>query len=448
MFEPLPIQRPGLTRRLTDPAEDPAKIVSQPIATSAAPPTRGPTAPRPQINRTLFPMGAPGTAPAADSARVAPRPQVSRTLAAAGAPAIVRPDTWTPTLNSGSDKATGAPVYDNASIDRLVARRPIPQPASQPAAAGGVQRRLIPRPAPNGASTFGQSVRTMPDDNQPLLRRPQVAVRGVGEMAEYYNASEDRAARQKLASDLGSQRFRLEMIAGNPGRRGRAALDALGQNAQQQAALAAGGERLSAEAIQNRAQRGNVLANTGMEQAGQDRRTQFDADNRLGIAGMNDATNRAQIAAGQDKGETITSADGRVFRLNGNSATLVTDADGKPITQAAPRDPSAITPGQVLDSLGTELKAATDQLTAMQGINGTATPEQTQVQQAYVQNLQQQINGVRGGRQGGGNGAAAGAGADQQQRARPGWEQFQARAKAQGSRMTPEQLRAYYDQMQ
>lgn len=446
MFEPLPIQRPGLTRRLTDPAEDPAKIVSQPIATSAAPPTRGPTAPRPQINRTLFPMGAPGTAPAADSARVAPRPQVSRTLAAAGAPSIVRPDTWTPTLNSGSDKATGAPVYDNASIDRLVARRPIPQPASQPTAVQP-ERALIPRPAPNVASTFGQSVRTLPDDNQLQVRRPQVAVRGAGEMAEYYNASADREARQKLASDLDSQRFRLEMIAGNPGRRGRAALDALGQNAQQQAALAAGGERLSAEAIQNRAQRGNMLANTGMEQAGRDRRTQFDADNRLSIAGMNDATNRAQIAAGQDKGETLTSADGRVFRLSGNSATLVTDADGKPITQAAPRDPSAITPGQVLDSLGTELKAATDQLTAMQGINGTATPEQLQAQQAYVQNLQQQISGVRGGQHGGTNGAAVGAGTGQQ-RAKPGWEQFQARAKAQGSRMTPEQLRAYYDQMQ
>lgn len=445
MFEPLPIQRPSLTRRLTDPAEDPAKIVSRPTATTAAPPTGGPTAPRPQINRTLSPMGAPATAPAADSARVAPRPQVSRTLAAAGAPAIVRPDTWTPTLNSGSDKATGAPVYDNASIDRLVARRPIPQPASQTSAP---VRPLIRRP--QTASTFGQSVLTMPDDNQPLLRRPQVAVRGVGEMAEYYNASADREVRQKLASDLDSQRFRLEMIAGNPGRRGRAALEALGQNAQQQTALAAGGERLSADAIQNRAQRGNVLANTGMEQAGADRRAELaaagaDADRsqQLDIARMDDATRRA----GQDKAETLTGADGRIWRVGADgTARPVADAEGKQISGAQPRDPNALTQGQVLDSLGSELKAATDQLTAMQGINGTATPEQLQAQQAYVQNLQQQIAGARGGRQSGGDQAATGAG--QQPRAKPSWEQFQARARAQGSRMTPEQLRAYFDQMQ
>lgn len=85
------------------------------------------------------------------------------------------------------------------------------------------------------------------------------------------------------------------------------------------------------------------------------------------------------------------------------------------------------------------MKAATDQLTAMQGINGTSTPERLQAQQTYVQNLQAQVSAARGGQQGGGAG---------QPRAKPSWEQFQARAKAQGSRMTPEQLRAYYDQMQ
>lgn len=429
----------GLTRRLTDPAEDPAKVAPRSAAATTTQPTETPSAPRPLINRTLSASGTPATAPA-DPARIAPRPQISRTSAEVSAPTVARADTWTSTLNSGTDKVTGAPVYDNASIDRLVARRQLPQPAPQPAPQAGAARMpvrsLIQRQ--QGAAASGQSVLTMPDDNQPLRRRPQVAVRGAGEMAEYYNARDDLEARQKLASDLDSQRFRLEMIAGNPGRRGRAALEALGQNSQQRASLAAGGERLSAEAIQNRAQRGNVLENTGMEQAGADRRAELaatgaDADRsqQFDIARMDDATRRA----GQDKAETLTGADGRMWLVGADgTARPVADADGKQIAGAQPRDPSALTQGQVLDSLGSELKAATDQLTAMQGINGTSTPEQVQAQQTYVQNLQQQIQGARGGAW--------------QQRAKPSWEQFQARAKAQGSRMTPEQLRAHYDQMQ
>ena len=116
----------------------------------------------------------------------------------------------------------------------------------------------------------------------PLLSRAAVApsmgpsLRGPDEMAEQYNSREDREARAKLASDLDSQRFRLEMIAGNPGRRGRAALEALSQNAQQRAALAGNAERLSAEALQGRANRANTLANTGLEQQGLDRRSEQD----------------------------------------------------------------------------------------------------------------------------------------------------------------------------
>lgn len=127
------------------------------------------------------------------------------------------------------------------------------------------------------ASTFGLPVTDPRIDEQrtPAAQSPLV-LRGADAMAEQYNASADREARQKLASDLDSQRFRLEMIAGNPGRRGRAALEALTQNAQQQAALAAGGERLSAEAMQGRANRANTLANTALEQQGLDRRSEQD----------------------------------------------------------------------------------------------------------------------------------------------------------------------------
>ena len=408
----------ALNRTFTDTPDDPAKSV----------PTIGST-PTPALSRTA-------TAPA--NRVFSPESTAPAPSASVGSVKLGRAprDTWTTTRASGSAIGVTAPAA---------------QRTNAPALTRGSQV----------ASTFGQSVLTMPDDNtpRPLLSRPTDtggmtlptggAYRGADAMAEHYNASADREARQKLASDLDSQRFRLDMIAGNPGRRGRAALEALGQNAQQQAALAAVGERLSAEAQQGRANRANTLANTGLEQAGADRRAELaatgaDADRsqQLDIARMDDATRRA----GQDKAETLTGADGRMWRVGADgTARPVADADGKQIAGAQPRDPAALTQGQVLDSLGSELKAATDQLTAMQGINGTATPEQLQAQQAYVQNLQQQIAGARGGRQSGGDQAAAG---DGQQRAKPSWEQFQARAKAQGSRMTPEQLRAYFDQMQ
>lgn len=331
----------ALNRTFTDTPDDPAKSVPTPALSRTA------TAP---ANRVFSPEStAPTPSAPVSSVKLNRAPR----------------DTWTTKRASGIGVA-GEPVYDNAILERVSAKA-----GEQPAAAAGsvstmgvtapaIQRTNAPALTRGSqvASTFGQSVLTMPDDNQPLLRRPQVAVRGVGEMAEYYNASADREARQKLASDLDSQRFRLEMIAGNPGRRGRAALEALGQNAQQQAALAAGGERLSADAIQNRAQRGNVLANTGMEQAGADRRAELaatgaDADRsqQFDIARMGDATRRA----GQDKAETLTGADGRMWRVGTDgTARPVADADGKQIAGAQPRDPAALTQGQVLDSLGSE----------------------------------------------------------------------------------------------
>lgn len=139
---------------------------------------------------------------------------------------------------------------------------------------GGSQALTRSQPV---ASTFGLPV-TDPRMNDQVApaARPTMALRGADAMAEQYNAREDRDARAKLASDLDSQRFRLEMIAGNPGRRGRAALEALSQNAQQRAALASNAERLSAEALQGRENRANTLANTGLEQQGLDRRTAQD----------------------------------------------------------------------------------------------------------------------------------------------------------------------------
>ena len=447
------------------------------------------------IPARTMPPPAPPAAENTTGSRAAAPPRHRTLRQPAPKVADTAPGEWQRTLNSGTGEF-GEPVYDDASIARLAQRTgnnrtltPAPAadgvvPSTNPATAPAAPRALSPaartlagypttapapisaipvtrtlsleqrsRAVPPVASTFGQSVRTMPDDNIVTVQQPQVSLRGADQMGEYYDSREDREARRKLASDLDSERFRQEMIAGNPGRRGRAALEALADNARQRAALAAGGEQLSAAAIQNRAERDNRTGIAGMQEAGQDRRTQIAADaaadreaaeraQQLDIAVMQDATTRAGQESRQ---ETLTSADGRVWRIGSDGAARpVTDADGKQLSGAQPRDPNALTPAQTLESLTAELKAATDGYTAMTGAAGTATPGEVAAQASYIQNLRQQLAAVRGG---GGASPAAPAGAGGQ-RQKPTWAEFQRRAQQQGSRMTPEQLRAYYDQMQ
>lgn len=207
--------------------------------------------------------------------------------------------------------------------------------------------------------------------------------RDASQMGEYYNAKEDREARQKLLSDLDSQRFRLEMIAGNPGRRGRAAIDALGDNARQRAELATAGEKLSNDAVQNRYQRQNMLDNTGMEQSGamdrtrlqeqgatqrtgmqEDgamRRTMVDANSRyqaaLAGAGMRrrgeDPQTFAEIAKGY--GGDLTAASQAVLR---NKAAAGEDLTDDPLATMA------------LTNLSDEVLAGNGRM-ARRGIGGT-----------------------------------------------------------------------------
>lgn len=223
---------------------------------------------------------------------------------------------------------------------------------------------------PRVASTFGMSVNDprINDQTAPVAR-PQGVFRGPDAMAEAYNSREDREARQKQLSDLDSQRFRLEMIAGNPGRRGRAAIEALGQNAQQQAALAAGGEKLSAEAVQNRAQRNNVLANTGMEQAGQTTRQRMAGD----VASQGqfldyDAKNRETNASLIDKPQYVTDAQGRYLRVGADGAAPVTDASGAAIQMPPPAQQRDYGAEKLMD-------AYTGILNGMRDINGQLPPD-------------------------------------------------------------------------
>lgn len=187
------------------------------------------------------------------------------------------------------------------------------------------------------ASTFGLPVTDprMNDQVTPAARSPGT-LRGPDAMAEQYNAREDREARAKLASDLDSQRFRLEMIAGNPGRRGRAALEALSQNAQQRAALAGNAERLSAEALQGRANRANTLANTGLEQQGLDRRSEQDillrrdalAAEQSGVSQVLNGENGTVSLLRRDGSvQGVQNPDGTPFRAPGQDRGQLTAAD-------------------------------------------------------------------------------------------------------------------------
>ncbi|HSD17225.1 MAG TPA: hypothetical protein VLC71_08225 [Thermomonas sp.] len=259
------------------------------------------------------------------------------------------------------------------------------------------------------------------DEPPASARRPEVSFRGADAMAEHNNASEDREARRKLSSDLDSQRFRLEMIAGNPGRRGRAALEALGDNALQQAALVGAGERNSTDALQGRANRDGVLANTGLREDAEDRRTVFtvagdaaqgDADREQAreLAGMTDATRRAEIAAGQaPKSEYRQLADGSLVQVTGDRATQVKDGSDKAVRMAT-QDPNTLTGNDVLKAYGdqrAEILKLADSLSPDDVEKQLEALDQSGLGQRYQQVVGTPAKPVKDKRGGGGGGGGA-----------------------------------------
>lgn len=219
---------------------------------------------------------------------------------------------------------------------------------------------------PQVASTLGQSVLSMPDDNQVLLQRPHVAVRGADAMAEHYAGKEIAEAQKKLLGDLDTQRFRLEMIANNPGRRGRAAQEALEGNARQQGAVLAGQAQAAAGAVQGRADRDNALANTGLEQAGQDRRADQDSALR-----QQDILLRRDAQAAEQRGakQTLTGGDGSVALLRGDgSLTPLTNPDGSNFKGPA-LDRGQVTPQDRLGYLRERMKGLEETIANARSLN-------------------------------------------------------------------------------
>lgn len=233
---------------------------------------------------------------------------------------------------------------------------------------GGSQALTRSQPV---ASTFGLPV-TDPRMNDQVApaARPTMALRGADAMAEQYNAREDRDARAKLASNLDSERFRLEMIAGNPGRRGRAALQALSENGQQRAALAGNAERLSAEALQGRENRANTLANTGLEQQGLDRRTEQDIMLRRDALAA-DQSSVSQVLNGENGTVSLLRRDGTVQGVQ--------NPDGTPLRSPA-LDRGQLTAADRLTFLRERMKGLEDAIASARSVNPTADVSTFQTQ--------------------------------------------------------------------
>lgn len=222
---------------------------------------------------------------------------------------------------------------------------------------------FAPLGRPQVASTYGLSVNDPRMNDQAAIARPQLGpnqtagggtLRGPDAMAEHYNSLEDREARKKLLSDLQSQRFGLELISQSPGRRGRAALEALAMNTQQQAALVGGGERLSAEATQGRASRSNAFSLAEMEQAGQNRRAGLQADVTREGQQLGYQSKLAEIARpryDQDRA-------GNMMQISGTLARPVLDESGRVF-----QGPVTKTNGEITAAM--QYQALNDQLDTM-----------------------------------------------------------------------------------
>lgn len=208
---------------------------------------------------------------------------------------------------------------------------------------------------PGVASTFGLSVNDPRIDDQRAIARPQLGpnqlagggtLRGPDAMAEQYNSREDREARNKVLGDIDTALF---LARGKPGSE-----QVMADLLQTKARVAGGAEQLSAEALQGRANRSNVLANTGMEQAGQTQRQQMAGDvAREGNFLDYDAKNRATDASLIEKPQYVTDRAGNLVQVSGGKGTGVTGADGAVIQMPQ----TAKVDSDVLSAVNKELTA-------------------------------------------------------------------------------------------
>lgn len=301
-----------------------------------------------------------------------------RTPAAAPA-AVLRPGDLN-TFTGGNGRSVAVPAMSSPTTGSVESQSfgssvPIARPTFTPLTAAAK------------ASTYGLPVNDprLNDQTAPIQQPGQITLNPQGN-SDTFNAREDREARQKLASDLDSQRFCQELVQQHGGRQGRAATAALGDIAHEQANLAGAGERLSAEALQGRANRANTFDIASLNNQGETNRTQMGADvaregNQLGYRqGM------AQVGASLiAKPELKQDDSGNYFNVTGGKADRVVDAEGNPVRGQLPAiaNPGAITPAL-------QYETASKQLTSLLN-NPPVYPEQQATYDQSVATLRGQI---------------------------------------------------------
>lgn len=210
---------------------------------------------------------------------------------------------------------------------------------------------------PGIASTFGLSVNDPRIDDQRAIARPQLGpnqlagggtLRGPDAMAEQYNSREDREARNKVLGDIDTALF---LARGKPGSE-----QVMADLLQTKARVAGGAEQLSAEALQGRANRSNVLANTGMEQAGQTQRQQMAGDVTREGNQLDFQSDIYKTSADIARPDIKQDAAGNYVNLAGGVARPVLDANGKPVQGARQQvDSGAVQPKDALAAINKEL---------------------------------------------------------------------------------------------
>lgn len=354
---------------------------ARPVPTSAQQPANpAPAAPAPVSAAT--PQRA-----ATPASPASPQTDVGASVQAGGGSAPKPGSANTFTFSSGRTVAL-PPQGGDAAAPSYIRQRPIPQ--------------AVAATVPRVASTFGQSVLSMPDDNvvRQSASRPTAtggmtlpsggAFRSADRMSEQYASRESREAQAKLLSDLDSQRFRLEMIAQNPGRRGREALQQLGENARQQTQIVGGGAAIAAGAEQARAANDARLAGIAMEQDGK----RADLANALALEDKRQEGENARYAGRPVT--PITAEDGTMGRVGEDGVfTPITTADGEPVRGRREADASVLSAQDIA-------KTYSEQLAAIQGGLGTAEEKAAAQQQLDASPLGQRYGQLLNG---GGNNA-------------------------------------------
>jgi len=345
-------------------AIDPAKVV----------PTSSGGSPAPTLRRTL--SGTSG--PTSTVARVPSASPVNRALGDT--------TTWTPRLNSGTDRG-GAPMYDNASVQRLLDRRP-DLPRLQNPVGGKPDFSNVRTGAAAGAAPPVAALRSMTDTSSPVapaaspatgapgmpvLRRtldpspvspstssaPQVqaatarAVDGISANTVSARSRITSALLNPMGNDAELVR-RLENSQRSAAGRGspqarrllaQPYLDALGLAGKADAeGLTAGNQAMlqmpSLEAAAHEgAARRRLEADT----------FNVDAGYRERVLANETATRRAEL----ERPTLETDADGRLLRVTGTTAAPVTGADGSQVRmpQRTARDYQADSDDRLLAEL-------------------------------------------------------------------------------------------------